>query len=401
MPTRSAPDVPHRTTVPTRDDRQVYAMNPRAPRRRTSRSAKLFSAGAAVAATAGAALAAVVPAPPAHAPRPTAPRTTEAPAPPEATARPTTPGATAPPARPAPRTTIAFSPYVDTSLTPVPDLLGTARRTGVDHFTLAFLTSDGGCNPAWGGDGDLDDDPVARQIDGLRAAGGDVRVSFGGADGSELALACHSSDALAAAYVKAVDRYRLTAVDLDIEGGSLDDTAAGTRRARAIARLQRSHPGLDVSLTLPATPDGLTEDGVRLVTDARRHGVTVSTVNVMAMDYGASYDGDMGRYAIRAATATQAQLKDALGLGDAEAWRAVAVTPMIGVNDVRTETFTPGDAAELAAFARRRHLGGLSMWSAGRDRPCPGGPRRSASPTCSSIDQRPLDFTRAFTTRTG
>ncbi|MFF9481179.1 chitinase [Streptomyces sp. NPDC014733] len=367
------------------------------PRRRTSRSAKLFSAGAAVAATAGAAFAAVVPAPPGHAPHHATPRARG----PEATGTAGAPTAPPTPGRPARRTTAAFSPYVDTSLTPVPDLLGTARRTGVDHFTLAFLTSDGGCDPAWGGDGALDEDPVARQIDGLRAAGGDVRVSFGGADGSELARVCDSSDALAAAYAKAVDRYRLTAVDLDIEGGALADTAATTRRARALARLQRGHPGLDVSLTLPATPDGLTEDGVRLVANARRHGVTVSTVNVMAMDYGASYGGDMGRYAIRAATATQAQLKDALGLDDAAAWRAVAVTPMIGVNDVRTETFTPDDAAELVAFARRRHLGGLSLWSAGRDRPCPGGPRRSASPTCSSVDQRPLDFTRAFAGYTG
>ncbi|MFD9814727.1 chitinase [Streptomyces sp. NPDC059080] len=360
------------------------------PRRRTSRSAKLFSAGAAVAATAGAAFAAVAPAPSGDTPRPAASRATAVP---KAT--------TAPEDLPVPRTTAAFSPYVDTSLSPAPDLRDTARRTGVDHFTLAFITSDGGCDPAWGGDGDLDDNPVARQIDALRAVGGDVRVSFGGADGSELGLVCDSADALAAAYGKVVDRYRLTAVDLDIEGGSLADTGANARRARAIARLQRSHPGLNVSLTLPVMPDGLTEDGVRLVADARRNGVTVSTVNVMAMDYGSSYDGDMGAYARRAATATQAQLKDALGLDGADAWKAVAVTPMIGVNDVRTETFTPDDATALVAFARRRHLGGLSMWSAARDRPCDYGPRPSASPTCSSIDQDPLAFTRAFAAYTG
>ncbi|MGW1839344.1 chitinase [Streptomyces sp. NPDC002067] len=372
------------------------------PHRRTSRSAKLFSAGVALAATAGAVFAALVPTPatpPDPAPRTAAPA---GPTPHKATRSPGTPhspGTTEEPA--APRTTAAFSPYVDTSLDPVPDLLATERRTGTGHFTLAFLTSDGGCEPAWGGEVPLDEDPVARQIDDLRAAGGDVRVSFGGADGFELGLVCDSAEALTAAYAKAVDRYRLTAVDFDIEGRALGRTAANTRRARAIARLQRTHPDLDVSLTLPAMPDGLTDDGVRLVADARRHGVTVSTVNIMAMDYGPSHDGDMGRYAIEAATATRRQLTDALGLDGAEAWRAVAVTPMIGVNDVRTETFTPGDAAELVAFARARHLGGLSMWSAARDRPCPGGPRRSASPTCSSIDQRPLEFTRTLARYTG
>ncbi|MCB5910330.1 chitinase [Streptomyces pinistramenti] len=300
-----------------------------------------------------------------------------------------------------PKAPAAFAPYVDTSLSPAYDLAGTARKTGVKHFTLAFITSGGGCDPKWGGGGALDGNPVARQIPGLRAAGGDVRVSFGGANGSELGLTCDSADALAAAYGKVIDQFKLTAVDFDIEGGALPNTEANTRRAQAIARLQKSHPGLDVSFTLPVMPEGLTQDGVNLVADAKKNGVKVSTVNVMAMDYGASYDGDMGTYATQAATATQAQLKKALGLDDAAAWKAVAVTPMIGVNDVQSETFTVDDAAQLVAFAKEKHLGALSMWSSARDKACEGGAQNSAQPTCSSIEQGPLDFTKAFGTYTG
>jgi hypothetical protein len=289
-----------------------------------------------------------------------------------------------------------FAPYVDTSLYPAFDLVASADATGVKNYNLAFITDGGGCTPKWGGVTDLASDAVAAQIGALRAKGGDVRVSFGGATGSELATTCTSADALAAAYGKAVDQFKLTKVDFDVEGGALPNTAANTRRAQAIAELQQQHPGLDVSFTLPVMPEGLTQDGVNLLSNAKSNGVKISAVNVMAMDYGASYNGDMGTYAEQAATATQAQVKGVLGLSDSAAWKAVAVTPMIGVNDVSSEVFTVDDATQLVSFARSKGLGWLSMWSATRDKQCPGGAKNSADPTCSSIAQDPYAFSKAF-----
>ncbi|MFJ7158697.1 cellulose binding domain-containing protein [Streptomyces sp. NPDC101118] len=325
------------------------------------------------------------------------------PTPTKPTAKPTstptvkpTPTATRPTTGPA---STGFAPYVDTSLYPAYDLLGTVDATGVKEFNLAFITSGGGCSPLWGGVTSLADDRVASQIPALRAKGGDVRVSFGGAAGSELGLVCGSADALAAAYGKVVDTYKLTRVDFDIEGAALPDTAANTRRAKAIAELQRRHPGLDVSFTLPVMPEGLTQPGIDLLADAKRNGVAISAVNIMAMDYGPAYSGDMGGYAIQAATATQAQVKSVLGLSDAAAWKTVAVTPMIGVNDVVTEVFTVDDATQLAGFARSKGLAWLAMWSGARDRQCPGGAKNQADATCSSILQTPLAFTRAFAAR--
>ncbi|WP_460066049.1 glycoside hydrolase family 18 protein [Streptomyces sp. YKOK-I1] len=289
-----------------------------------------------------------------------------------------------------------FAPYVDTSLYPAFDLLAHTAATGVKDYNLAFVTDGGGCTPKWGGVTDLASDAVAAQIGGLRAKGGDVRVSFGGASGSELATVCSSADALAAAYGKVVDAYRLTKVDFDVEGGALPNAAANTRRAQAIAKLQRQHPGLDVSFTLPVMPEGLTQDGVTLLSDAKANGVKVDTVNVMAMDYGPAYSGDMGTYAEQAATATQAQVKSVFGLSDSAAWKAVAVTPMIGVNDVATEVFKVEDATQLVAFAKSKGLAWLSMWSAARDRQCPGGAKGSADATCSSIVQGDAAFSKAF-----
>jgi len=299
-----------------------------------------------------------------------------------------------------------FAPYVDTSLYPPYDLVSTANATGVKDFTLAFVLSGGGCTPKWGGVTDLNSDGVPGQIGQLRALGGDVRVSFGGANGSELALACGDTAALADAYGKAISTYELSKMDFDIEGSALPDTEANTRRAQAIAQLQQQASAagrtLDVSFTLPALPTGLTQDGVNLVRNAKDNGVDISSVNIMAMDYGdgaaPNPAGKMGQFAIDAATATQAQVKDVLGVSDADAWQHVAVTPMIGVNDVATEVFTVGDAEQVADFAASKNLAWLAMWSATRDTPCPGGQAGFAQATCSGIDQQPLDFTKAFAT---
>lgn len=289
-----------------------------------------------------------------------------------------------------------FAPYVDTSLYPAFDLLAAANATGVKNYNLAFVTDGGGCTPKWGGVTDLASDGVASQIGALRAKGGDVRVSFGGASGSELATTCSSADALAAAYGKVVDAYNLTKVDFDVEGGALPNTTANTNRAKAIAKLQAAHPNLDVSFTLPVMPEGLTQDGVNLLSNAKANGVKISAVNIMAMDYGASYNGDMGTYAIQAATATQAQIKSVLGLSDSAAWKAVAVTPMIGVNDVSAEIFKVDDAGQLVDFAKSKGIGWLSMWSATRDQQCAGGAKSTADATCSSVTQDKFAFSKAF-----
>ncbi|MER6343199.1 glycoside hydrolase family 18 protein [Streptomyces sp. NPDC001595] len=332
---------------------------------------------------------------PTTAPTPTPTATTPAPS------QTATPTATATP-KPSESTgsgtpaTAGFAPYVDTSLYPAFDLIGTAEATGVKDYNLAFVTDGGGCIPKWGGVTDLANDAVAGQIGALRAKGGDVRVSFGGAAGTELATACSSADALAAAYEKVVDAYQLTKVDFDVEGGALPNTAANTRRAQAIAELQRQHPGLDVSFTLPVMPEGLTQDGVNLLADARKNGVEIDTVNIMAMDYGPAYSGDMGTYAEQAATATQAQIRGVLGLSDSAAWKTVAVTPMIGVNDVTTEIFKVDDATQLVNFAKAKGLGWLSMWSGTRDKQCDGGAKNYADATCSSIVQDKHAFTKAF-----
>ena len=296
----------------------------------------------------------------------------------------------------------AFAPYVDTSLYPPFSLVSTARATGVKQFNLAFVVAGGGggCTPEWGGVTAIGSDPVASQIAALRAIGGDVRISFGGEAGSELAQTCTSAAQLQAAYQRVVSAYDVNKLDFDIEGAAVADTAANARRDQALAALQAADPGLEVSFTLPVLPSGLTADGDAVLTGAVRAGVKISAVNVMAMDYGdgaaPNPSGQMGTYAIDAATATDAQVAAALGVSDAAAWPKIAVTPMIGVNDTSDEIFTVANAEQLAAFAAGKHLAWLSMWSAARDTECPGGAESFAQPTCSSIAQAPHQFMSAL-----
>jgi Cellulose binding domain len=293
-----------------------------------------------------------------------------------------------------------FAPYVDTSLFPPFSLTTVAGDTGVKQFNLAFVVSGGGCTPEWGGTTAIGDNPVAGQISALRAMGGDVRVSFGGEDGSELAQTCTSATQLGAAYQQVISAYDLNKIDFDIEGAALDDTAANSVRDQALVSLEAQDPGLQVSFTLPVEPSGLTQDGINLLSGAVSAGVQISAVNVMAMDYGDANAPDpatmMGTYAIDAATATDAQLASLLGTSDAATWSKVAVTPMIGQNDQTDEVLTLADAQQLETFAASKHLAWLSMWSAGRDQECSGGVDTSAQPTCSGIVQQPFAFMDVF-----
>jgi hypothetical protein len=104
----------------------------------------------------------------------------------------------------------------------------------------------------------------------------------------------------------------------------------------------------------------------------------------------------MGDLAQQAATATQAQIKSVLGLSDSAAWKTVAITPMIGVNDVASEIFKVDDASQLVTFAQSKGIGWLSMWSAARDKQCAGGAKNTADAVCSSIVQSDGAFSKAF-----
>ncbi|MFI6099883.1 chitinase [Lentzea sp. NPDC051213] len=284
----------------------------------------------------------------------------------------------------------SVAPYVDMGAWPTPVLSTMASRGGVKSFTLGFVTSYG-CKASWFGAYDPRSGWQKEEIAKLRAAGGDVKISFGGASGIELAYFCTTPTTLANEYDAVVKAYSLKYVDFDIEGAGVADPTTIQRRSQALKILQDRNPGLKISLTLPVLPSGLTQDGVNVVQQAKNAGVNLDLVNIMAMDYYQG-PGDQGAKAIAAARATQAQVKAVYGLSDAAAWKKIGVTPMIGVNDSQNEIFYQKDARALVSFASQVHLGMLSFWEQGRDaNACNGALYR-----CTNIAQQPYEFARIF-----
>jgi Cellulose binding domain/Glycosyl hydrolases family 18 len=324
-----------------------------------------------------------------------APTTTTSPGP-TTTTRPA-PTTTAPPPPPPPPGSVRVAPYVDMGSWPTPVLTEMSQASGVRSYTLAFITG-AACRASWFGAFDPRTGWSRDQIDAIRAAGGDVKISFGGASGIELAIACTSVAALTAEYQAVISAYNLRYIDLDIEGSATADPASISRRSQALATLQRNNPGLRVSLTLPVLPTGLTADGLNVVRSARDAGVNLDLVNIMAMDY--YQGGDMGQKAIQAAQSTVSQLRTLYpSRTDAELRRMVGVTPMIGQNDSFAvgETFFQADARELVQFAQQQHLGMLSFWEMTRDRNACNGPLFR----CTNVPQSPFEFSRIFTGFTG
>ncbi|MFF4401462.1 glycosyl hydrolase family 18 protein [Streptomyces sp. NPDC001480] len=158
--------------------------------------------------------------------------------------------------------------------------------------------------------------------DALKANGGHVIISFGGAAGGELAQTCTSVSDLTAAYANIVNTYGVTRLDFDIEGATLDDTAANTRRNQALAALQAQNPSVQVDYTLAVAPDGLRSAQTQVLQDAKNNGVNVSTVNLMTMDFGDGHNAFAD--AESAAQATALQPATIYGVSTPQAYRMMA-----------------------------------------------------------------------------
>lgn len=272
-----------------------------------------------------------------------------------------------------------YAPYFYTwgwgnSAYPFTSLVDMKAKSGPSAATLAFVLSSGGCAATR----DIQDHQA--DVDAYRSQGGRVKASFGGANGTYLENACNDDASLARAITEFVTQSKLKDLDFDVEQGGAMTADVNGRRARALKQVQ-SAQGIQVAFTLAATPrdkwgtpGGLSAASLDVVRAAVTAGVRISHVNLMVMDYGPYYSAGqtMGALAVSALTDANAQLRSVIsGLSEADGWRMLGATPMIGKNDVSTETFTLDDARTLATFAKSNKLGLLAFWAINRDQPCP------------------------------
>jgi hypothetical protein len=282
------------------------------------------------------------------------------------------------------------APYIDMARLPN-DLAKIHRESGLRYFTLAFVNAAADCTPVWPGALPVSADKLwAMNVRKLRRQGGDVIIAFGGYDGTELAQVCNDAATLAAAYEQVLAKYKPIALDFDIEHLAIEDQPSIDRRSQALRLLAERNPSVCISLTLPATPAGLTEKSMNVLASAMATGARIDLVNLMTMDYGRFAETkQMGDNAIAAAQAATVQLQQ-LGMH-----ARLGITPMLGVNDVAGETFTLTDAAALTTFARQNtNVALLAYWSIARDN---GSCSAQLSPLCSGVQQTKWQFATIFT----
>jgi chitinase len=262
--------------------------------------------------------------------------------------------------------------------------------TGIEDFTLAFILSKGKCNPTWDGSRPLLGGSDEAAITSIRAAGGDVVVSFGGFSGKKLGTSCKTPAALAAAYEKVINDYSLHAIDIDIEHKEVASATTRQRVIAALALVQQQDPALEISVTFGTDESGPNQQDLSLISDATAQHFTPTAWTVMPFDFEAPVS-DMDAVSIEAAEGLDKVLASAYHESDAVAYTQIGISSMNGDTDESNETVSVANFQSILAFAQTNHLARLTFWALNRDRPCGGSDTTSDS--CSGINQQPYDFT--------
>jgi chitinase len=259
-------------------------------------------------------------------------------------------------------------------------------------LTLAFATGSCG-SETWGGVSGAS--WAAENVPQLQAANLNYVVSTGGAAGTFTCASTSGMESFIARYASP----NLVGIDFDIEGGQSQSDIQNLVAAAAGAQAQ--YPNLQFSFTLAtlAASDGsyggVNSLGNEVVQAVLGSGLSKYVINLMTMDFGSASSSvcvvsggacEMGQSSIQAVK----NLEHTYGVPASK----IAVTPMIGLNDNTSETFTIADVNTLTSYATSNGLAGLHFWSLDRDTPCSD---TYASPTCNSVSSTsPLQYTNQF-----
>ena len=173
------------------------------------------------------------------------------------------------------------------------------KDTGILYYNLGFIMTtatggitDGVIDWSWGGYSTLSEkatdtwqiDGIKESIKYIRSKGGDVIVSIGGLNEGNFFQKTQDEDILYNSYMDVIQGYGLTRLDLDIEGGA-QGKQINIANAKALKRVQET-TGVEIVLTLPVLPTGLTDLGLGTLEAYVENGVDIKMVNIMAMCYG-------------------------------------------------------------------------------------------------------------------
>ena len=310
---------------------------------------------------------------------------------------------------------LLFSPYKDVTLsmnwndtvisTNVQGSLSpllTVLPKNVPAVTWAFATGECG-NENWAG---INPDVLAlANVQNFVTANVNYVISTGGAAGI---FTCTTETGMQT-FINRYASANLVGIDFDIEGNQSQTDI--NHLVQQVAAVQASYPNLRFSFTLATlgSSNGLVTSnlygdlnalGDGVIKAIKQYGLSNYTINLMVMDFGAASTSvcvvangvcDMGNTAIQAAINLNAKY----GIPFSQ----IELTPMIGLNDVASETFSLQNVDTLSQWALNNKLAGIHFWSIDRDTPCS---QTSASAICSSLTNVPVwGFTKRFATDLG
>ena len=275
-----------------------------------------------------------------------------------------------------------------------PNLTQVMSATGEKAYVLAFVLAQNEttCAPAWDGGSSVvsSSDSVASQINALRAAGGDVAVSFGGYNGTKLGQVCGSAAATAAAEQTVISTYGLHAIDLDLEEPEYESSSAIANELGAAQIIQANNPGIYISVTMPGTTSGTGWFGEQLLDEAKTLGFTPNAFTIMPFDGG--FSGASSQ--ISALESFNSILMSTFGWSSATAYAHEGVSSMNGRTD-SAEYFYQSDFQSVLTWAESVGLARYSYWDVNRDLECnPPDNNGTLSGTCSGVTQNSWDFTK-------
>jgi hypothetical protein len=280
------------------------------------------------------------------------------------------------------------APYLYMGWGNPPSATSVMSATGIRQFTMAFMLSSGGCNPAWDGNRPLTGGVDQQTINAIRSAGGDVEISFGGWQGNKLGPNCSSDSALAGAYQQVINAYGLKYIDIDIENtDEFENEAVQDRILNALKIVKQNNPGITTIVTFGTSTTGPTYWGTRLINRAAALGANIDVFTIMPFDFGGG--ADMYGNTVNAANGLRNALKSAFGWSDATAYAHMGISGMNGLSD-QQELTSPDTWTRIRDWANANHIARLSFWSVNRDRGCPGG---GVVSNCSGISQSDWQFT--------
>ncbi|MCR5737197.1 MAG: hypothetical protein K6G64_06080 [Eubacterium sp.] len=262
------------------------------------------------------------------------------------------------------------------------------RDTGILYYNLGFITAttggsvnNGKVDWSWGGYSTISENStdkfqlngIKKSINYIRSKGGDVIISVGGLNEGNLFQATQDEDVLFNTYMDIVQGYGLTRLDLDIEGNG-QGKQINIANAKALKRVQAA-TGVEIVLTLPVLPTGLTDLGRGTMEAYIENGVDVKMVNIMAMCYGSGvvYPGETyAQASVRAIDNTAQQIKTAYAsigtnISDATAYGKVGVTVSIGEESASFPIWTTDYSEVVNQKAIDSNIGMTSFWCLNRD----------------------------------